>query len=387
MSDYLTPAEINQLTEVAARNGMGGTAVRELLFAFVNLDYYTRLPFQTNPRDQVQSDLIQMNRTTFLRSYEVPLLLWLEQAVQRLQSGNFADLRLFEKAHEKVALESQRRIATDQGLPETPSPVTGELERIVGRNDLLAFGWLGAALSVGNSVARLIVPRYYNGSPVYYSTGNPKEIFGTGWLIGSQYIMTNYHVVNARSISEGHATERDLKLQAKHTTVQFEYDEENIAGFPADVAELVAWNRYGKPPQLDYALLKLTEPVQRIPLTLAPEAISTLDDDPVAVNIIQHPGGDAKKLGIRNNLAHKITEFELSYFTDTQRGSSGSPVCDDIWRVVALHKMWNPLINNNVMFQGQSVAWENRGTRIGKIIEDLQNNYPDVWQDVGATIV
>lgn len=387
MSDYLTREEITQLAEVAARNGMGETEVRELLFAFVSLDYYTRLPVKSNPRDQVQSDLIQMNRIPFLRSHEVPLLYWLEQAVQRLQSGSFADLRLFEKAHEKVALESQCRIAADQGQPETSSSVTGELERVVGRNDLLAFGWLSGALAVGTSVARLIVPRYHGGSPVYFSSGNPKEVFGTGWLIGSQYVMTNYHVINGRTINEGHATEQDLHLQARHTTVQFDYDEDNITGVPAAVAELVAWNRYGDPPQLDFALLKLTEPVDRTPLMLAPGAIGTIDDDPVAVNIIQHPGGNAKKLGIRNNLAHKIDDFELSYFTDTQGGSSGSPVCDDRWRVVALHKMWNPLINENVMFQGQSVAWENRGTRIGRIIAELQTNYPDAWHDIGATVV
>lgn len=133
MPDYLVPKEIKELIPVAVRNGMGNASVRDLLFAFVDFDYYTRLPIHPNPRDQVQSDLIRMSRTSFLRHYEVPLLLWLEQAVQRLQSGNFADLRLFEKAREKVALESQRRIAADQEQPETPSTVTGELELSVER--------------------------------------------------------------------------------------------------------------------------------------------------------------------------------------------------------------------------------------------------------------
>lgn len=383
MSMYLNQEELSRLAQVAAQNGMGQTRVRELLFAFINLDYYTSLPTHPNPRDQVRSDLIRLNRTSFLSNYEVPFLLWLTEGVQRMQSGDFAALRLFEKAREKVALESQRRIAADQGGSGDAGGAPAGLEKIVGRNDMLAVGWLDGALRATKGVARLTVPRYQGGGQVHYPGGAPKQYFGTGWLIGPQHIMTNHHVVNARSGSEADATDADLLLQGRHTEVQFDYDEKNISGVPVQVAELVAWNKRGDPPNLDYAVLKLAAPMSRTPLPLAPGSIETLTQEPVAVNIVQHPGGNPMMLGIRNNLAHRIDEYELSYFTDTQGGSSGSPVCDDNWQVVALHKKWQRFINENIMFQGKAVAWENRGTRIGKIIEDLKSSYPTVWQELG----
>lgn len=388
MSDYLSREEITKLVQIAARHGMGQTAVRELLFAFINLDFYTNLPLHASPRDQVNSDLIRLNRTTFLRNYEVPLLLWLTEATQRLQSGDFRDLRVFEKALETVALESQRRIAEDQGQPpNTAGRLSDELEKIVGRDDMLAFGWLDGAQSVGQAVVRLTVPRYEGTAPVYAPSGAPKRYFGTGWLIGSRHIITNHHVVNARASSESDADDPDLHLQAQHTKVQFDYDEEESVGVAVDVAELVAWSKRGYSPKLDYAVLRLTQPVTRTPLTLAPNVLTELPDDPVAVNIIQHPGGNPKMLGIRNNLIHRIDAYELSYFTDTQGGSSGSPVCNDRWQVVGLHKKWQHFYNENILFQGKSVAWENRGTRIDKIVADLKQRYPTVWAEIGATVV
>ena len=94
--------------------------------------------------------------------------------------------------------------------------------------------------------------------------------------------------------------------------------------------------------------------------------------DVVPLNIIQHPGGAPKQIGMRNNLAASINENNLAYFTDTEGGSSGAPVCNDKWQVVALHKAATRTFGENE-FQGKKTRWVNVGTRIDRIISDLED--------------
>ncbi len=99
-------------------------------------------------------------------------------------------------------------------------------------------------------------------------------------------------------------------------------------------------------------------------------------DDRVPVNIIQHPGGDVKKAGLRNNLVLQTTDDEIHYFTDTRSGSSGSPVMDDAWQVIGLHKATRRV--DDVKYQGKTTAYINVGTKIRKIVDHVKNNFPDV---------
>src|SRR5919112_606184 len=55
------------------------------------------------------------------------------------------------------------------------------------------------------------------------------------------------------------------------------------------------------------------------------------------LNLIQHPNGETKQLGLRENQLLDVLEEFLHYETDTAPGSSGSPVYNDRWEVVALH--------------------------------------------------
>jgi len=55
------------------------------------------------------------------------------------------------------------------------------------------------------------------------------------------------------------------------------------------------------------------------------------------VFIIQHPRGGPKQIVMANNEINYIDDTFVQYSTDTLRGSSGSPVLDWQWRLVAIH--------------------------------------------------
>jgi V8-like Glu-specific endopeptidase len=55
------------------------------------------------------------------------------------------------------------------------------------------------------------------------------------------------------------------------------------------------------------------------------------------VFVIQHPRGGPKQIVMANNEVDFVDDTIVHYSTDTLPGSSGSPVFDWQWRLVALH--------------------------------------------------
>lgn len=163
-------------------------------------------------------------------------------------------------------------------------------------------------------------------------------MYGTGWLIAPGVIITNYHVIDARDYdnNETSAQPIDFQAQAEQVTARFDFhSEKDTARLECHGAVLLASNR-----QLDYALIQLTEDhkvADRQPLRVVvgqPQLVRG-----ARLNIAQHPGGGALQYAIRNNFYVQPGNSTalILYQTDTEHGASGSPVCDDIWRVVALH--------------------------------------------------
>jgi len=108
------------------------------------------------------------------------------------------------------------------------------------------------------------------------------------------------------------------------------------------------------------------------------------------VNIIQHPLGQPKQVVIRDNrlldlpkptgLDPKLDRY-AQYEADTERGSSGSPVFNDQWEVVALHHSGVPKTNdkgelvdqNGNVFDGKRepsrIVWiGNEGIRVSRLM-------------------
>jgi endonuclease G, mitochondrial len=372
MTDYLDLDTIYQLHTAGVEAGLDDPAARPLLLAGINRRYVAGLHRMDSPGDQLLSDLQEMRNVT-LANGEVPLATWLVNAVYRLEIRQ--ERTTFQSALEEVWAKREREHPRDQ---PPPGKQPGTEERIVQSYDLLPQGFLTGAIQVSASIARLTVRRYEHGDPQNApGTELPLAYYGTGWMLGPGLLITNHHVVNARSESEPDAEPADLELQAKGTVVDFGYDADGMQPVEASVAALAAADK-----GLDYAVLELAAPADRAPLRLAPTTV--IDDvaqNTRPVNIIQHPEGGPKSLGIRNNLIASFDQTDLRYFTDTMAGSSGSPVCADDWQVVALHKAWT-YVTEGVQFQGKPTAWVNRGTRIDRIEEHLEQHSPDLWARV-----
>jgi N-acetylmuramoyl-L-alanine amidase len=86
------------------------------------------------------------------------------------------------------------------------------------------------------------------------------------------------------------------------------------------------------------------------------------------VNIIQHPEGRSKEIVIFNNELGKLHRDFLVYESDTQPGSSGSPLFNNRWELIGLHRA--ALLDLAQKSGKQVVGY--LGTRIGSILADLR---------------
>lgn len=178
---------------------------------------------------------------------------------------------------------------------------------------------------------------------------------GTAFRIGPRMLLTNHHVLHDWDNGEAPPTSvltefgYELDINGKlRTPIQV----------PCDVTTIRGEREH------DFAVIEIstTMPPDAATLLLSPDVTVDVDS---RVNIIQHPLGLPKKLALAHNLVRSVTEDVVQYWTDTEAGSSGSPVFDDDWRVVALHHQWveSP--------PDEGTAYRNQGRAISKVIERM----------------
>lgn len=118
----------------------------------------------------------------------------------------------------------------------------------------------------------------------------------------------------------------------------------------------------------DWAIIRLapgsTEGRAHVPFA----TVEAEEDDWVA--IIQHPNGLPKQIALhRNTVAYAGAQF-VQYLTDTLPGSSGSPVFNDHWEVIALHHAGGdlPLPGTG------STVFRNQGITISRVLAGLKEH-------------
>jgi endonuclease G len=108
------------------------------------------------------------------------------------------------------------------------------------------------------------------------------------------------------------------------------------------------------------------------------------------LTIIQHPNGEPKQVCVRENRLIKRTNDVLWYSTDTLGGSSGSPVFNNDWFVVALHHSGVPEMQGGKIrdvdgnfhdprdIPEERVKWiANEGIRASRIAQALKQQLPN----------
>jgi endonuclease G, mitochondrial len=269
---------------------------------------------------------------------------------------------------DRKARRAQRLSDADAAAP---ADVDQALERVLEEPDFRPLHWLNGGLRTARSVGLVLA-----------SAGK-----GTGFLVAPWLFMTNNHVL----------PDADTAASA---TVRFGYQEQesgDIVGVTSvrlDPARFFVTSPYT---ELDYTVVAMG-PMPGSPeppgatqgtIPLVGSLGKILEGEPV--NIIQHPDGRPMEIAFRNNRMIALVDDDvMTYSTDTERGSSGAPVFNDQWELVALHRASVEATDANgrpVDRNGQPVgpltpmslrAWTaNKGTRVSALVRHLESRSLD----------
>lgn len=229
-------------------------------------------------------------------------------------------------------------------------------------NDLQPIAFMTEGAAVRRAIAKVVVD-----TDTYHTEGS-------GFLVGPSVFITNQHVLRDIAVSQQALLIFDYELDESgqpRTPTRFRLDPNRLALFSPEVGGL------------DYALIALGERVDGVAVAddLGFCVLSNTPDRHAIgmnVNIIQHPGGTHKQIAVRNNLLTYRTDTTLLYETDTNVGSSGSPVFNDDWDVVALHHYGEPFTEKLDAAGNPLPLNVNEGIRISSIYEDLARKMPDL---------
>jgi len=228
---------------------------------------------------------------------------------------------------------------------ETPANI---FEKIIGENTLRPIAFLEQGLKVARSVA-------------YIGVRTSEESWsGTGFLIAPDLMLTNNHVI----------PNSDVLI---NTLFRFNY-EENFSGEAQTPREYRAKSNgiFHTDKDLDYTIVELEgEPGTEwgyLPLSAKDIRRNS------RVNIIQHPMGRPKEISFQNNFVEYVGGNIVQYITSTLPGSSGSPVLNDVWEVVALHHAGGNMPEPTT----QRRYFRNEGIWIGSILANLPSEFKDL---------
>lgn len=216
------------------------------------------------------------------------------------------------------------------------------VEAAIGEPNFRQIWWLARALEASERVARVWLP----------------QGTATGFLVGPDAFMTNHHVL-------------EEEQDACDARLQFDYRSQwDGTPNPIDVWECDPDNGFMTNPYLDYTVVRVkskdgVRPGDQRGFCALRHGKSARVGH--RVNLIQHPKGRFQEIAFRDNQVEAVSDITVQYLTDTDFGTSGSPVFDDWFNVVALH-------NQRVPDPGFPWRYHrNQGFRIESILADEGN--------------
>ena len=214
-------------------------------------------------------------------------------------------------------------------------------EKIMGsESTLLPIDFLQTGIKSSRAVARVVMP----------------DAWASGFLVSSDVFVTNHHVIGSFEA-------------AKVAVIELGYDQDPAKGEQRTytVVRLNPADGFLTDIMNDLTLVR-TEPgvVQEwgsVPLGSGKRGTLRY------VNIIQHPSGGPKQIALYHNVVAYMDETIVDYYTDTLPGSSGSPVMDSSWRLVAVHRDGGGLPDP----EGTGTVYRNRGTHVSRLKNALRS--------------
>jgi V8-like Glu-specific endopeptidase len=210
--------------------------------------------------------------------------------------------------------------------------------------------WFQQGVEIAHSVAQ-----------VRYKT----QRYGTGFLVGSDLLMTCHHVIPNEDEARNciFLFGRTASLQGVPTTPQIIYPASSDAYIYGD-------------PKLDVAIIRLAQSSGWPPLrhNNYPEP-----KEKDRLNIIHFPEGMEQQIAFRGNRVNAIKPPSIRYSTGTKPGSSGAPVFNDNWELVALH--------TNGGIDVTFMQANNEGILLKRVLESLPARVKDLIEGDGTTVV
>jgi len=257
--------------------------------------------------------------------------------------------------------EKERRLDMRKDLLEPPASDPMGFERVIGESDLTSINYLDRGRRAAAAVCRIRIP------------ADGGEWYGTGFLVGPRLLMTNAHVLG----NAGEASQAEAEFG-------YEHDIDGVLNVPVQF-NLRPHEIFFSDPELDVTFVAISPlsdggvPIERFGwLPLLPLPGKVIDKE--WVTIIQHPGGGPKQISIRSSrivslpkkaIPNVNLDFFIHYLTDTEPGSSGSPVVNDQWQVIALHHKAVPAPRLKSAAGQPAVFIGNEGVRISAIYKML----------------
>ncbi len=213
---------------------------------------------------------------------------------------------------EPLAVRMRGELAPGEAVPEA----------LVGQSiDFLPAYFLEKGAERARATCRIVVSKGTDYEGVY----RPGGWLGTGFLVARDILLTNHHVLNSPDVVRNAVSQFNYELGIDG---QMETHEE----FALRPDRLFVTSR-----DLDFTFVAIDPAASGrfgfVPLNRRFFAIEMRD----RANVVQHPAGRAKEVVLHQNHVEADNGLVLHYTSDTEGGSSGSPVSDNRWEVVALH--------------------------------------------------
>ncbi|HKQ72322.1 MAG TPA: trypsin-like peptidase domain-containing protein [Blastocatellia bacterium] len=243
-------------------------------------------------------------------------------------------------------LVAARQLET--GVLKSHGGSSHQLEAVHGINNLKSISWIEMGIRASRSVCRILIP----------TPSGAK--FGTGFLIGLGRVMTNNHVIG--SIEEARQAKLEFNYQlsvdaSSEPTVRYDLDPD-------------AFFHTSPMGALDYTVAAVRIDANKPTLEKWGALMLNADAEPILnelVAVVQHPNGQVKQVVLSASAVVQVKAPLLHYTSDTMGGSSGSPVFNDLWQVIAIHHAAGPNIGG---------IPTNEGILMSSIRPNLGANWP-----------